>query len=125
MNVTACLAPCDGGAEQLTTTNDTNDTNDTNLAAHVLSPAVTWWSKWSWSFWSKSIRHSNIITSQRAWHRVMSCVGWGGYYFESILLKNSKGVSTGRVLALKSFLLRVTIQSACSSMAERCWVASS
>ena len=23
--------------------------------AHVLSPAVTWWSKWSWSFWSKSI----------------------------------------------------------------------
>ena len=50
--VTACLAPCDGGAEQLTTT---TDTNDTNLAAHVLSPAVTWWSKWSWSFWSKSI----------------------------------------------------------------------
>jgi hypothetical protein len=55
--VTACLAPCDGGAEQLTTT---NDTNDTNLAAHVLSPAVTWWSKWSWSFWSKSI----FVTTQ-------------------------------------------------------------
>ena len=49
---------------------------------------------------------------------------WGDY-FESILLKNSTGESTGRVPPLKSFLLRVTIQSACSSMAERYWVASS
>ena len=48
-----------------------------------------------------------------------------GAYFESILSKNSAAVSTGMVLALKSFLLRVTMQSACSSMAERCWVASS
>ena len=38
--------------------------------------------------------------------RLQHALGRGGYYFESILLKNSKGVSTGRVLALKSFLLR-------------------
>ena len=66
--VTACLAPCDGGAEQLTTT---NDTNDTNLAASprtfsrcdvVVKVVMVILVK-------IDFREMNIV-SQRAWHRV-------------------------------------------------------
>ena len=34
---------------------------------------TAWWSKWSWSFWSKS-----IFVSQRAWHRV---IFWNPTFF--------------------------------------------
>ncbi len=47
------------------------------------------------------------------------------YLSVSIRVKNSSAVYTAIELLTKSFLLRVTIQSACSSTAERYCVASS
>jgi len=66
---------------------------------------------------------NNVITFIFTLPQPVKSYGFG--YFESIMSKKSAGVNTSIVLALKSFLLRVTMQSVCSSIAERYYVASS